>query len=59
MDEGQIISSFGYGVYSIPQGKIAIADPLDNSEGFYLVVDTIDEAYKEMRDLELVSPGRR
>lgn len=57
----QRIASFGYGVYSIPRikrgpwtGTVAIADPLDGKDGFYLVVDSIAEAYDEMESAELL-----
>jgi hypothetical protein len=53
------IGSFGYRVYRIPrqslptfrhQGNWAVADPLGGSDGFYLVVNTIEQAYQEMTE---------
>lgn len=60
----QTIGSFGYRCYSIPRealdtfphkGNWAIADPLADEEGFYLVVNTIEEAFTEMDDNELLN----
>jgi len=40
------LASFGYGVYRIPNG-FAIADRLDDEDGFYLTGTNIDKLCKE------------
>ena len=40
------LALFGYGVYTIPTG-LAVADPLDNVDGFYLEVGTVEQLAKE------------
>ena len=44
------IASFGYGVYTA-QGKVIIADPLNDADGFGVTCDTLGEAYEEWKML--------
>jgi hypothetical protein len=44
------IASFGYGVYSLPDGHIVIADPQDGPDGFGVICKTLSEAYGEWWD---------
>lgn len=44
------LASFGYGVYGLPNGRIAVADPLDSEDGFYLEVESLEEAEREIAD---------
>ena len=55
MDYKRIIESFGYLVCTLPSNKIAVSDPLDNEDGFYLEADSHGEAYREMKDLGLLT----
>lgn len=43
----ETISKFGYGVYRIPEG-FAIADPVDDAEGFYIHGPSLTELCEEM-----------
>jgi len=47
------IASFGDVVCSIPSG-IAVANPQDNEDGYYLEVSSVAEAYNEMEQAELL-----
>lgn len=47
------IASFGYGIYTLPNGKYAIADPADGPDGYYLEMESfsalVDEAYEYLK----------
>jgi len=59
-DTSEVVASYGYRIYSIPYGyvtgdsgqlltdRFAVADPLDGPDGFYLTVETIEDARSNM-----------
>lgn len=51
------IASYDYGVYTA-HGKIIIADPIGSEDGYYLVVDSIKEAYDELLDSGVLDGDR-
>lgn len=45
-----ILVKHGYKIYSIQSGGFAVADPLDDEDGFYLECQDRDEAIDEAYD---------
>ena len=49
------LRALGFNVYTLPNGKHAVADPLDNEDGYYLTlpskVEVVLEAYDHIRGL--------
>lgn len=43
------LEAHGFGVYNIPNG-FAVADPLDDEQGYYLEVGSIEEVEREIAD---------